>query len=313
MINKNSTAVLILFFLSLNVFGQEESLFIDANKVEQKCLSGGWNKTKFETLKNNNFAIQNQDTQQALALQLLSCLAHPDPVIRDEIAFSALSRWLRADSFNSTVYLTMFDKLINVLTNHVNDKHAVYKPFAALVLSEVVRVDRKSPYLNDAQRSQVVNIISNYFIAIDDFRGFDEKVGWRHNIAHSADVMLQLALNSKTDKQQLDQLLTALASQINADGQHFYIYGEPKRIAMPVIYIFLRKLHSLAEWEVWLEGITSAPLTSWGDAYKSQKGLAKLHNTQNFLNAFYILIHKSENPTLVSMIPALEKAIKTVN
>jgi len=83
---------------------------------------------------------------------------------------------------------------------------------------------------------------------------------------------------------------------------------------MPVIYIFLRGLHSNQQWIDWLGQIDSAnPYQSWGETYKSQQGLAKLFNSQNFLFALYATIKPSNNETLKQMIPALEKSIKLVN
>lgn len=287
---------------------------IKATDVALQCFSEPWNKSALLRLKNDKFEVEDAQRKTALAKQLLFCLASSDPQFRDGIAFKALSQWLRADSFSPSVYQAMFTSLINILKGEVIDELGVYQPFVALVLSEVVRVDRVSPYLDNEQRQEVVDVISDYYRSIKDYRGFDENIGWRHSVAHSADVMLQLALNPKINKAQLDKMLHVLAKQINADGEHFYIYGEPKRIAMAVVYILLRKQHSVAEWENWLMDVSShQPLSGWGDAYQSQLGLAKLHNTQRFLTVFYALIKASKNQTLIDLVPALEQALKRVN
>jgi len=148
---------------------------------------------------------------------------------------------------------------------------------------------------------------------VTDYRGFSSQIGWRHGVAHGADLILQLSLNDNIDKAQLDSLLKAISSQVCPE-EHFYVYGEAKRLALPVAYAFLRKKYTINEWELWLSAITEpSPFLSWQAMYASQAGLVKLHNTRAFLQSFYITIKASKNETLLNMLPALEKAILTVN
>lgn len=289
---------------------------IDASKVNEGCLVNGWDKAKLIKLKQEKFELnsKNKTDKEQLAFQMLHCLANPDPKIRDGIAFEGLSYWLRSNSFENITYLTMFNSLTKTLSSKVNDDHGVYLPFVALVLAEVARVDRKTPYLTDEQRSVLVSVAVNNLKTQRDYRGFDPEFGWRHGIAHGADLMLQLALNPEINKSQTDKILAALASQIPANKGHHYIYGEPKRLALPVAYIYLRGMHSEQEWQTWLSQLTIAtPFENWAAAYRSEQGLAKLFNTQNFLFSLYASIKQSKNKNLLLMIPALEKAIREVN
>jgi hypothetical protein len=49
---------------------------------------------------------------------------------------------------------------------------------------------------------------------VSDYRGFDDKEGWRHGVAHGSDWLMQLALNPALDRGQLDQMLAAIATQV---------------------------------------------------------------------------------------------------
>jgi len=287
---------------------------INAQDVSEQCFSKEWSKAALVRLKSNNFLLEESRKKETLALQLLHCLAKPEAEIRDGIAFEALSFWLRGSELNNVLHLKMFDYLTHVLTSKVNDENGVYQTFSMLMLSEIARVDRKAPFLTDDQRNRLVFIGTGFLSNLRDYRGFSDNVGWRHGIAHSSDLMLQLALNAKITKIQLDMMLDALASQVTANEQHAYIHGEPKRIAMAVLYIFLKKEHSVDDWNKWLGNVTQvSPFNEWQEVYKSEKGLTKLHNTQSFLFSLYATIKASKNDTLVQMIPALEKAIKEVN
>lgn len=306
--------VLSITVIANPVFAKESSaVTIEASKLQAHCHENGWDKAALLKLKNDEFKVEDKTIKQGIANQLMSCLASPDHSIRDGVAYTGLSKWLRANEFSNDVYLSMFDTLTKVLTSNVKDENGVYQPFAALMLSEVIRVDRKHPYLNEEQRELVVTVAANYLAAINDYRGFDDAIGWRHAVAHTADIMLQLALNPAITKIQLESLLAALNAQIGADNKHYYVHGEPKRMAIAVAYNFLTGKHTEAEWTQWLSKVTDpAPLHAWQDSYKSEAGLAKLHNTQSFLNSFYALIKTSKNTTLMMMVPALEKAIQTV-
>ena len=307
-------SVLLIFFASGYALSSESTALINAEKVSTKCLSNKWQKSDLLQLKEEKFSLENKTEKDALALQLLNCLASPDPILRDGIAFEALSYWLRNDQLSQSIYIQMFNHLTHVLNSNVEDFHGVYQSFSILTLSEVARVDRKLPFLTDKQRVYLVKIGTGYLTNLKDYRGFSDKVGFRHGIAHSSDLMLQLTLNPAIKKPQLDKILKSLASQTSANEQHSFINGEPKRIAMAVLYAFLREEYSVDDWNLWLNSVTKpSPFEQWQNVYQSEKGLIKLHNIQNFLYALYATIKPSKNEKLVQMIPSLEKAIKEVN
>jgi len=299
-----------LLFIGMNYDADAQ---ISAQEISQNCLTDEWHKSRLIALQTSDFKVDNSQERAQLALQMLNCLAHPDPKLRDGVAFESLSKWLRDNVLETETAIQMLNTLTPVLNAKIDDVNGVYQPFSALVLAEVARVDRKSPYLSEQQRSRLVKEATIYLINQNDYRGFDEKLGWRHGIAHGADLLLQLSLNPKVNKTQLDSILNALSTQIKAHNAHFYIYGEPKRLAMPLVYAFLSKKYTAKDWQVWIKNLTDpAPLSSWSQAYKSQNSLAKLHNVQSFLNSLYAMIKNSKNEMLVSMIPELENAIKAV-
>lgn len=304
----------VMLFFSHLAFSFDGKASFNAKHVSEQCFSKQWPQSALVKLKADKFVLEDKTQKEELSLQLLNCLAKPDAKIRDGIAFETLSFWLRGGQLSNVIHLKMYDYLTHALTAKVNDVNGVYQTFSMLMLSEIARVDRKSPFLTSTQRDRLVIIGTNFLTNLRDYRGFSDKVGWRHGIAHSSDLMLQLALNPKITKAQLDKMLDALASQVTANEQHAYIHGEPKRFAMAVLYIFLKKEHSVDDWHKWLSGITTpAPFNQWQDVYQSEKGLTKLHNTQSFLFSLYATIKTSKNETLMQMVPSLEMAIKEVN
>jgi len=263
-----------------------------------------------QTLKQDKFVIKSSEQRNQTAEKLLLCLGHQDPKVRDDIVYAATSEWLRGNLLAPATVKKMFNSLLDILLQASQDSHNFTQPFAALVLSEVLRVDRINPYLTDDELQKAINVTTSYMGNITDYRGFDDTQGWRHAVAHTADVFLQLSLNKKLSKVQLDQLLDALKSQVSPQSLHFYVFGEPKRLAMAFIYIVLRGEHTQQQLLNYLDRVASpAPFTDWQSVYGDQKGLAKLHNTRSFIYSIFAISAQSDNPLLQAIKPKLVELI----
>lgn len=290
-------------------------LFLSATAVSAAatCPPEGWTTDQLKALKAEEFKLDDPARRQALALGLLGCLSDPDPVLRDGVGFEALSTWLRADSLDATTKLAAYEQLLAVLGSGSEDANGFAQPFAALVLSELARADRKSPFLSSEQRAALIEAGAHYLETVRDYRGFDAREGWRHGVAHGADLMLQLAVNPVLDKPQLDRIFAAVASQVAPPGEHFYVYGEPARLARPLLYGALRGLHAEADWQAWFGKISSpAPMKTWREAFSSNEGLARRHNIRSFLLSVYSEIRDSKDEHLAKMLPAVNAALIAV-
>jgi hypothetical protein len=281
-----------------------------APAVLAACPPQGWSPETLGALKKEQFKLEDTGRRQALALGLVDCLADPDPVLRDGLAYEAHATWLRGDALTPETRRTLMSQLLVRLTP---DADGFGPPFAALVLSEVARTDRIRAWMTPVQREDLVQIGSAYLASVRDYRGFDAAQGWRHGVAHGADLLMQLALNPALDRAQLDRMLAAVATQVAPPGEHFYTYGEPERLARPVLFALQRGLHDEAAWSAWLQGVVApAPLPDWSAAFSSQAGLAKRHNTRAFLLALYVGLAESGDEAMKARLPAVVAALRTV-
>ena len=277
----------------------------------RSCPPEGWTRADLDSLRAAEFRVADGARRSTLALGLLDCLGAPDPGLRDGIAFEAWSAWLRAGDLDETSRRLAVDRLLPRLRAGA-DAAGFAAPFAALVLSEIVRTDRIHPWMTPAERERVLTEGVEYLSGVRDYRGFDERKGWRHGVAHGADLMLQLALDPALDKAQLDRLLAAVATQVAPAGQA-YVYGEPERLARPVLYAALRGLHSQAEWDSWFAALaTPGAAATWREAVATQAGLARRHDLRAFLLAIYVEIADEQRAPLVAMRPAVLAALKRV-
>ena len=175
------------------------------------------------------------------------------------------------------------------------------------------RTDRIKPWLAPDERERLVDAAAGFLTGVRDYRGFSDTEGWRHGVAHGADFALQLVLNPAVSKLQITRLLAAVASQVSPPGTTAFHSGEPERLARPVLFAAERGVFTDAEWKGWFEGVTApAPLTAWDQAFASEAGLAKRHNTLAFLTALYYAASESETAQLRLLLPHARAAIRTL-
>lgn len=286
------------------------STFISASSFAG-CPPNGKSLDDLENLKTSQWKISDATQRQQTALAMLDCLSNPNPQLRDAIAFEALSFWMRSELLNNETVQQIREQLLKqILTKTIADDEGFTKPFAALVLAEVARVDRRKAFMSDAQRQEMVDTAAMYLGQIVDFRGFDERTGWRHGVAHAADWMMQLSLNPALTKAQHETMLAALTQQIRNE-RHFYQYGEAERLMTPVFYLGLRSSLTSEDWDRWFANLLSTSL----DLKKTnQASLARKHNLSAFLSAFYVNLQESKQLTLQEkLLPIVIKSMKKMN
>jgi hypothetical protein len=272
------------------------------------CAPGGLDRAGLMALKESGFTVSDDARRHALALELTACLADPDPTIRDGVAYEALQAWMRGKLLAPGIVEEIRDRLVPWLT--ADEGTGFARPFAALVLAEVARTDRIDPWMRREERTSLVGVATSYLAGVRDYRGFDAQDGWRHGVAHGADLVMQLAYNPNVGREDLQRILGAVESQVAPDG-HFYIYGEPGRLAAPVIAVARRGVLTSDEWAVWFARISGpAPLARWGDAFGSQRGLAKRHNTLAFLSFLYANARIGGAEALAPLLPGIEAGLR---
>lgn len=271
------------------------------------CLpAAGYGRAELDALKAAQWSLPDDGARNRLARALTACLGDPDPTLRDGIVFEGLQHWLRAKQLTPETMRTLAADLEAQLT--APDPQGFRRPFAALVLSEVARADRVEPYLDAAARTRLMDSALAYFSGVRDYRGFDEREGWRHGVAHGADLMLQLSLNPALGKPALERITTAIASQVSPNG-HFYTYGEPERLARPVVFMAQRGLISEEEWTRWFAQFVPA---QGENVFSSQAGLARRHNVNAFLYSIWLNAKLSETTADDVLLPGAEAAIRAM-
>jgi len=276
-----------------------------ANAQSAACPPAGYDRARLEALKEAEWQIGDAAERQRFALALTACLASPDPTLRDGVAFEALTHMLRGRQLDIGTQTALVRAVLPRLESA--DPRGFERPFAALALSELVRAERLNPHFTDDMRADVINRAIAYLEGVDDYRGFDTREGWRHGVAHGADLVLQLSLSQSTTRDDLLRIRDAVARQV-APVEHFYIYGESERLARPIIYMAQRGLIAEDEWTRYFAQFP----TAGEDMFASQAGLARRHNVNAFLQVVWLNARLSGNAEDDALLPGAEAALRAM-
>ena len=268
----------------------------------------------WRALKAAGFDTGDASETEATARALAACLAHPDPAVRDGLAYEGLAHWLRAGELGVGPRRQLRGQLVAMLGAGKADRPGFGPPFAALVLAEIARTDRVEPWMEADERARMVGVAAAYLQSVRDYRGFVDGEGWRHGVAHGADWVMQLVLNPALDEAQVAHLLDAVAAQVAPAGAPAYVHGESERLARPVLLALRRGTPDDAGWQAWLARVADpAPLPDWSQAYGSEAGLARRHNLRAFLLALYAGLAESGDEALRARLPPVVAALRRMD
>lgn len=259
-----------------------------------------------QALKDKQYSALPQADYAPIGQALLNCIGVADPAVRDGLVYESVTFFLRSGELSVQDYRDYRDILNGIMDEDHPDGFA--HPFAALLLAEVARTDRVSPWMSEDERDEMVTRASAYLMSVNDYRGFDDEEGWRHGVAHGADWLMQLALNPAMSASQDTLMLVAIAGQVQSRNSHNYSFGEPERLARPVLFIAQRGQLSDENWQAFFDEITDkGALASWADAFKSEEDLARLYNAKNFL---YVINTNANLSTDENVKPLADRALK---
>lgn len=284
-------------------------LLLSSAGVRAECPSELWPREALLQLKAQAFALPDEDRRFETAEVLVACLASPDPLLRDGVAYGGLSTWFREKKFSETQLRALQGELNLLLA--AEDAEGFARPFAALMLSELARTDRLNPWMTTDERLAMVNQAIAYMKSVNDYRGFDAQNGWRHGVAHASDWILQLTVNTLVDAPQVLAMTDAVAAQVLADNRHAYIFGEPGRLARPILFAARRGVRTEAEWQAWLKPL-AAGMADPAKAYQDAEWLVKRHNLVAFLQVLYLEADISEGEELQPLKAAVLATLKTL-
>jgi Protein of unknown function (DUF2785) len=257
-----------------------------------------------------DYAVPPGETPLALARELSALLGSPDPELRDRIAFSILSVWLSGDvQWTDAELVSLLDEWqanLRVGTDQPNSDAVLKRSFSALSLALLAERDLKTPFLGPQRFHALLDAALAYLASERDLRGYDERKGWVHATAHTADLLATLARHPALKPAEQTEMLAGIARRLSTAPEVF-TQGEQDRLAQAVTALALRPDFDATAFDAWLTALRATTRQSARTRPLTSAALAVVQNNTYFLQALYarLSMETLEGPAATSRAAVL--------
>jgi hypothetical protein len=257
---------------------------------------GGW-----LALARGGFVLPPGERAVDVLLQMNPLLASSDPVLRDEVAYSAAERWILRDRLVTVEGLRALAKqwranLEDGLGEPVGDR-VFGRSFSALCLSLIAAADLSTPAFEQAEVDGLFEQLLDYFAREKDLRGFDPVHGWMHTVAHTADALKFLARNPRLSTGADRRLLDAVRAKID-QAETVFAWGENDRIALALQSAVRRPDADTAALETWSTGWIEAHRALWAKGpHVDPRAFARVENGKQVMRSLHAALSMEAHPT----------------
>ncbi|MES2898488.1 MAG: DUF2785 domain-containing protein [Pseudomonadota bacterium] len=264
------------------------------NAAMAACPPAGITRADILALQAVRGEVADHARRQRLAIGLTDCLSSPDPELRERSSQPSVRIWIREQKLDVSTLHNLRVSQVAAIKQH--DPAGFAQAFAALVLADLVGADSVKPFLGESHLAEIMQAGTTYLSGLRDYRGYDQKEGWRHAVPHASDLLTQLARHQGIGKKNQQIILEAIATQLYAAGSQtppqFYQYSEGSRMARTVFSLAERSEITVAEWDAWF----GAFVVTTADRNASKPELfARRHNFRSFLMPLYISLLESKD------------------
>ncbi|HJQ99254.1 MAG TPA: DUF2785 domain-containing protein [Candidatus Polarisedimenticolaceae bacterium] len=248
----------------------------------------------------DKFEVPAGTSAGALLVEASALLGSPDPTLRDGVAYEAAAEWILKkkllDPAAQKRLLALWTPNLKRGIGETGNDGLLLRSFSALELSLLAARDLQSPYLEPAELKALVDDALAYLAAERDLRGYDEKKGWMHATAHTADLLKFLARNPKVTSADAARILDGIGMKVQGAGIVF-AWGEDERLASAVLAVLRRGDLDPAAWTAWLDGLAGASKGLWDAPAFDVRKFATEQNVKHLLARLYVLLYAVPEPS----------------
>lgn len=150
--------------------------------------------TDWAQVREAGFAVPEGRPVGELVAELVGMLRSPDPVLRDRQAYSILATWISRGVLSEQELRELGDEMVPRFA----DAEVQARTFAPLILDVIVTTG--------VYEARWVPPFERWYVAEQDLRGYDEKLGWLHAVAHGADLLGTLGQHPAVEPVQMLRL-----------------------------------------------------------------------------------------------------------
>jgi hypothetical protein len=210
---------------------------------------------------------------------LLAMLRSTDPAERDEIAYFGMVQRVASGAEDASLV-----SLGDEMAARLGDQEIQARTFAALILGEVVDRDRVTGLAPGEAVARWRDAFAAWYPAETDLRGWDERLGWLHAVAHGSDALAAFGRSPRLDRAGLCGLLDVARARLLAPTEYVLRDQEDDRLGYALALVLSRPELGESDAVGWLEPVTCVFAAG-------QPGPVPPHltNTMRTLRALYLL------------------------
>lgn len=243
-------------------------------------------------LKDAKFTLPPGVSRAEVLRDAVSLVDEKDPVLRDEVGYGLALQWLVREQALSTEELATFTKAL--LARLGDTKRGVLgRSFSALSLSMVAAAETKSARLDEDTWNALVEAACVELERETDTRGYDEKLGWIHATAHTADLLKFLARDARLGEAQQRRIVSALKARLERGDT--FSWGEEERLAAVVRSLALRKDVAKDVFEPWVSTLAERWKALWEKPTLNTAEFKRLNSTKQVLRAVLVTLPETDS------------------
>lgn len=210
-----------------------------------------------------------------LLRSMVEHIGSPDPELRDKLIYTSffyliMDDYLTYAQMKSLIETCLDDHHLFLNISLINDDSVFTRAFSSLVIALILGKDREARFLPDELVNRAIEGSIHYLQKEQDLRGYVEKNGWAHSIAHGADLLDEAIKHPLFDMNMAEKCLDAIGGSLFKGT--VYIDDEDKRLISPITALLDRNMSEMIL-KKWIENLSI--------------NLAKLRNPQKFSLRFY--------------------------
>lgn len=238
------------------------------------------------------FAFNNVNKVELLN-ELLDNIGDLDSEIRDRLIYPNLAHLLHDKHFDEEKLTEIFEILLD--KNHLfydienNIKNSVLtRSFTSLQLVILLYVHKRDNIIDENLIYKAFNTFLDYFKKEKHYEGYNDKVGWLHSIAHSADVFDQFLTIDYFKSEEMKKIFEAVLNKLKS-REYYFSHDEDERFIVGMKKAILR---DVLEEEYLLDYIERFSDYEKNTDYPAMYYIK--NNVRNFLSALYFSLIEEE-------------------
>lgn len=247
----------------------------------------------------SGYAVPDGRAAVDVLVEMNPLLASSDPTLRDDVAFGAAERWIRAGRLAPADLRRLLSLWLDNTSDGLGttDDRVFKRSFSALNLSLVAARDLTDPFLDTGEVQAFFDRMLGYFGQEQDLRGFDPVRGWMHSVAHTSDTLKFLARNPKLAAGSDVRLLQAVRAKIES-APTVFVWGENDRMALALQSAVRRPDADGAALAEWTQFWTAAYTRLWsGGPHVDARLYAQVENAKQVMRSLHTALAMEAKPT----------------